>query len=288
MNLHSVCNMAKQYAVFSCHRRKRRKLPAKHLFENVIAIYIFHGVLDFCSQRFLKIPYIPHRGSQIVDWPIKGFTEMQTFFRNLTNYLSKSTVVQRIRVYNRIAFSPKYLLFTNVCISVSLSSVGDGKTNFKENIEATEILKFWIEQVWSSNMKFIRMIWTSIAERGPCIWPCLGNYNHCTSTKIQSICIDGICSNFFVFYRSTVGVVCHFWYKFLDKRMPGRNLTIVLKKVFWDQMICSPIVISTFFLTLGVLEKSSREEIVAEIKSKAWKLYAGKFFTARYCNPFKT
>lgn len=50
---------------------------------------------------------------------------MQTIFRNLSNYLSKSTVVQRIRVYNRIAFSPKYLLFTNVCISVSLSSVGD-------------------------------------------------------------------------------------------------------------------------------------------------------------------
>lgn len=51
---------------------------------------------------------------------------MQTFLRSLTNYLNKSTVVQRIRVYNRIAFSPKYLLFTNVCISISLSSVGDG------------------------------------------------------------------------------------------------------------------------------------------------------------------
>ncbi len=51
---------------------------------------------------------------------------MQSVFRNLTNYLNKSTVVQRIRVYNRIAFSPKYLLFTNVCISISLSSVGDG------------------------------------------------------------------------------------------------------------------------------------------------------------------
>lgn len=57
--------------------------------------------------------------------------------------------------------------------------------------------------------------------------------------------------------------------------MPGRTLSIVLKKVFWDQMICSPVVISTFFLTLGVLEQSSRAEIVAEIKSKAWKLYAG-------------
>lgn len=30
-----------------------------------------------------------------------------------------------IKKLSRIAFSPKYLLFTNVCISLSLSSVGD-------------------------------------------------------------------------------------------------------------------------------------------------------------------
>lgn len=125
---------------------------------------------------------------------------------------------------------------------------------------------------WSNNMKFLRMNWRSTVLKEPPIWPFLGiavSFRFCFKFKI--VRNDSLFS-----YRSTVGVVCHYWYKFLDKRMPGRSLTIVLKKVFWDQMICSPIVISTFFLTLGLLEQSSKEEIVAEIKSKAWKLYAGK------------
>lgn len=50
---------------------------------------------------------------------------MRIYFRSFINYLNKSPLVQKARIYNRIAFSPKYLLFTNVCISVSLSSVGD-------------------------------------------------------------------------------------------------------------------------------------------------------------------
>lgn len=75
----------------------------------------------------------------------------------------------------------------------------------------------------------------------------------------------------------TVGVVCHYWYQILDKRLPGRTLGIVMKKVFWDQMICSPIVLSTFFLTLGVLENSTKEDVIKEIKAKAWRLYAAEW-----------
>lgn len=182
---------------------------------------------------------------------VEGFTEMVTIFRSFRKYLNNSTVVQRIRVYNRIAFSPKYLLFTNVCISISLSSVGD-----------------CLEQQYEI---FTNDLDEYSAKRTAHM--ALSGWVHCQSTaKLWEFWL----SNGKNSCRSTVGVVCHYWYKFLDKRMPGRNLTIVLKKVFWDQMICSPIVISTFFLTLGVLEQSSREEIVAEIKSKAWKLYAGK------------
>lgn len=75
----------------------------------------------------------------------------------------------------------------------------------------------------------------------------------------------------------TVGIVCHYWYQFIDKRLPGRTLRIVMKKVFWDQIICSPIVISTFFLTLGLLENTNRHEIIEEIKHKAWKLYVAEW-----------
>ncbi|KAG4073738.1 hypothetical protein HA402_000962 [Bradysia odoriphaga] len=154
---------------------------------------------------------------------------MQALLRNFKNYLNQSTTLQKIRVYNRIAFSPKYLLFTNVCISISLSSVGD-----------------CLEQQYE--------LFTN-------------ELDEYSGKRTVHMAMSG----------STVGVICHYWYKFLDKRMPGRSLSIVLKKVFWDQMICSPVVISTFFLTLGVLEQSSREEVVAEIKSKAWKLYAAEW-----------
>lgn len=130
---------------------------------------------------------------------------------------------------SRTAFSPRYLLFTNICISVSLSSVGDT-----------------LEQQYEILMKD------------------LDKYN---AKRTGHMALSG----------ATVGVVCHYWYKFLDRRLPGRTVSIVMKKVFWDQMICSPIVISTFFLTLGVLEKSTKEEIVREIKDKAWKLYAAEW-----------
>ncbi|XP_037052258.1 mpv17-like protein 2 [Bradysia coprophila] len=154
---------------------------------------------------------------------------MQALLRNFKNYLNQSTTLQKIRVYNRIAFSPKYLLFTNVCISISLSCVGD-----------------CLEQQYELFTK---------------------DLDQYSGKRTVHMALSG----------STVGVICHYWYKFLDKRMPGRSLSIVLKKVFWDQMICSPVVISTFFLTLGVLEQSSREEVIAEIKNKAWKLYAAEW-----------
>lgn len=66
----------------------------------------------------------------------------------------------------------------------------------------------------------------------------------------------------------TVGVFCHFWYKFLDSRLPGRTFGLVAKKVLIDQMIASPIVIAMFFATLGVCRRESLNETMDEIKHK--------------------
>lgn len=137
--------------------------------------------------------------------------------------------IRKLHTFHKTAFSPKYLLFTNICISVSLSSVGD-----------------CLEQQYE--------IMTKDLEKY-------------SGKRTGHMALSGL----------TVGIVCHYWYKFIDQRMPGRSLSIVMKKVFWDQMICSPIVISTFFLTLGLLENTSREEIVQEIKEKAWKLYVAEW-----------
>lgn len=38
----------------------------------------------------------------------------------------------------------------------------------------------------------------------------------------------------------TVGYFCHYWYNFLDKRLPGRSAKIVAKKVLVkDQLLSS-------------------------------------------------
>lgn len=75
----------------------------------------------------------------------------------------------------------------------------------------------------------------------------------------------------------TVGILCHNWYKVLDHYMPGRTLKIVLKKVVVDQIVCSPLCITVFFLTLGYLERSSLENIKKEIIAKGWRLYAAEW-----------
>lgn len=145
--------------------------------------------------------------------------------RTVKNYLP----IRSLKTFHKKAFSPTYLLYTNVCISVSLSSVGD----FLE--QNYELYKNDIDK-YSAKRTF-------------------------------HMALSGL----------TVGVACHYWYKFIDARIPGRSLSIVLRKVFWDQIICSPIVISTFFITLGILEQTGKEEIIQEIKEKAWRLYLAEW-----------
>lgn len=75
----------------------------------------------------------------------------------------------------------------------------------------------------------------------------------------------------------SVGIICHYWYKYLDAKLPGRTINIVLKKVVIDQLVCSPVYITIFFLTLAILEKSSWSELKNEIISKAYKLYIAEW-----------
>lgn len=127
------------------------------------------------------------------------------------------------------AFSSRYLLWTNVAISISLSGVGDG---IEQNLEMMS-----------------------------------GDLNGWDRRRTLNMSISGC----------TVGIICHNWYRFLDKRMPGRTIQIVFKKVLVDQVLCSPLCISSFFLTLGYLENKSLDDIMDEVKQKAWRLYAAEW-----------
>ena len=36
----------------------------------------------------------------------------------------------------------------------------------------------------------------------------------------------------------TSGFLCHFWYNYLDRVLPGRGVRIIVQKIAWDQVMC--------------------------------------------------
>lgn len=151
---------------------------------------------------------------------------MKRFLEKLNQMYS---IQSKLKNVSTKAFSPKYLLLTNISISISLSAVGDV-----------------IEQkyeIYSGDMEVM------------------------DNQRTKNMAISGM----------TVGVLCHYWYKFLDARMPGRTIKTVIKKVIIDQLICSPFCIASLFLTLGYLEKSNFQDIKKEIKHKAMTLYVAEW-----------
>lgn len=134
-----------------------------------------------------------------------------------------------LKQYHQQAFSRKYLLLTNVCISLALSSAGD-------------ILEQQYEQYSGQQHKW-------------------------DMERTLQMGASGV----------SVGCICHYWYLFLDKRLPGRSMQIVVKKIFLDQIICSPLYITAFFVTSGLLKGETRSEIIDEICAKAWRLYAAEW-----------
>lgn len=138
-------------------------------------------------------------------------------------------VSSRINHLKKRLFSSKYLLYTNVGISISLSGIGDVLEQHYEIIKGD----------WHS--------WSFIRTR--------------------NMAISGM----------FIGIACHHWYNFLDAKMAGRTVGIVLKKVIVDQLICSPLCISILFLTLAVLENNSLAELKNEIQKKAHRLYIAEW-----------
>ncbi|XP_023171364.1 mpv17-like protein 2 [Drosophila hydei] len=131
--------------------------------------------------------------------------------------------------WHSAAFSKKYLLFTNLGISIGLSMLGDTMEQSYERY--TEQIHGW------------------------------------DRTRTLRMGISGF----------TVGIVCHYWYHYLDYYYPKRTFGTVVRKILLDQCICSPLYISIFFLTMGLLEDNTWDEVADEIKDKAWTLYKAEW-----------
>ncbi|XP_049874339.1 mpv17-like protein 2 [Pectinophora gossypiella] len=151
-------------------------------------------------------------------------------WRKFANNISKSSPMSsRFKRIVRIAFSDKYLLYTNMTISVTLSSVGD------------------------------------VLEQGYEIYTKdLDKYN---PKRTMHMAFSG----------AAVGVLCHHWYKVLDKFIIGKTLEMVTKKLLLDQLIFSPVMLVTFFGSLAIFEQDPIQNFKDEVKGKFGKLYTAEW-----------
>ena len=141
----------------------------------------------------------------------------------------RDRMLQRVKTFTNVAFSKKYLLYTNVTVSLCLSATGD-------------VLEQRLEMLNEETRR----------------WSKKRTFNM------------GVCG-------VSVGVLCHFWYNFLDRVLPGYTIRVVAKKIVCDQVLFSPVMWLVFFATLASLEKSDREGFKDNIKRKAVKLYVGEW-----------
>ncbi|CAD6240573.1 GSCOCG00008852001-RA-CDS, partial [Cotesia congregata] len=65
----------------------------------------------------------------------------------------------------------------------------------------------------------------------------------------------------------------HYFYGFLDKFLPGKTATSIVKKTFLDQVIASPTCLSIFFFGHEMLEQRDLRLIYGEILAKLLETY---------------
>ncbi|XP_037294660.1 mpv17-like protein 2 isoform X2 [Manduca sexta] len=150
-------------------------------------------------------------------------------WRKLATNVRNSAPLSKFKNVVRIAFSDKFLFYTNITISVSLSSLGDFLEQHYE-IYIKEQDKFDLKR--TSHMAFS---------------------------------------------GAAVGVLCHHWYKVLDRFIIGKTLDMVAKKLFLDQMIFSPVMIVTFFGSVALFEENPLENFKEEVRDKFVTLYRAEW-----------
>ncbi|XP_045766753.1 mpv17-like protein 2 [Maniola jurtina] len=150
-------------------------------------------------------------------------------WRRLASNVRTFSAFSRIGRVVKVAFSDKYLFYTNVTISLTLSSVGD-----------------IMEQTYE--------VYTEEIEK----------YD---PKRTMHMAFSGI----------GVGILCHHWYKILDRFIIGKSIEMVTKKLLLDQLIFSPIMIITFFGSLAIFEKEPLTNFKEEVGGKFITLYRAEW-----------
>ncbi len=78
-------------------------------------------------------------------------------------------------------------------------------------------------------------------------------------------------------FGATSGVLCHYWYLWLDAFLPGAALRVVGKKILLDQLLFSPVCIAACLGASCVLDGSSVRQMREEILQKGSRLYLAEW-----------
>jgi protein Mpv17 len=70
-----------------------------------------------------------------------------------------------------------------------------------------------------------------------------------------------------------MGPLNHAWYTTLDRFLPAITGKTVIKKIFLDQIIASPVFACSFFMGMGTMEGHHVKESWSEFTSKFWDVY---------------
>ena len=73
------------------------------------------------------------------------------------------------------------------------------------------------------------------------------------------------------------GHFCHYWYIYLDRFYAANDMKTAVKKMLLSQFICSPICIVLFFVTLGLLNKWTKEQYIRNTVEKGMVMYLAEW-----------
>uniref|UniRef100_A0A914W101 Mpv17-like protein 2 n=1 Tax=Plectus sambesii TaxID=2011161 RepID=A0A914W101_9BILA len=148
-----------------------------------------------------------------------------------SNYRTFSTrIFQACRRVTLKAFEPRFLLPTNIFLSVSLSAVGD--------------------LLQQSNL--------TLTERAEA-------HDLHRTAKMAALGLP-------------TGIICHFWYIWLDKNYVGTHLRMIAKKAVIDQLVLSPVLWLVYFGAMGLIEQSGRQKFIERLHSCGIPMYAAEWF----------
>ncbi|XP_022097145.1 mpv17-like protein 2 isoform X2 [Acanthaster planci] len=158
-------------------------------------------------------------------------------------------MIGAIRTLTKRMFSPKYLLLTNTVSSGVLLSLGDVLQQVNERRIAKK--KLLLKVSASGSMDHIGQV--DGQETLP-------TFNWIRTGRMLTIGIF-------------LGPLNHYWYLALDKFLPGVKGRTVAKKILLDELIASPVMTSTFFVGMGLLEGKTLADSIDVLKKKFLTVY---------------